>query len=430
MTTHIRTKRRILGSVSLFGSKVGSFLMQLGFTAYFARSFSLDHFGIWALLSSFVFICTTLDLGFLGSGLRNPFTTETDNEKKRQQFLSVFYISCIAYLLLLIIAIFIVPQFPYKESFHIESLASQQVSSLFLLVAVSVLIRLPFTLSSSVFFAEEKTHLKGIYDMVESAIVGVSLLLCIVMRCSFMQSVTIYFIAFAVGPIFSFTFLLRDRNWKLGWVSFTTMKATLRVIGKDSFYLFVINMAAVCLFALFPFLVASMSTVRKAGEFSLVLKLYTLLLGIHYPLILPLWPAIAHARKENQTKWIRKEVIRTMTFTGVLFGLGGGIVTIFHRELIFLWSGVQVSFFSLATTLYFWVIVLGFANAMTQILFAYHMFSTQAVYYSFAALNILLLKILIQNLNGIKVVVILATLGIIPLFIYQMQKINKKTLVN
>ncbi len=425
MTTHIRTKKRILGSVSLFGSKVVSFLMQLGFTAYFARSFSLDHFGIWALLSSFVFICTTLDLGFLGSGLRNPFTNETDNEEKRKQFFSVFYISCIAYLLFLIIATFAVPQFPWKESFHIESLSNQQVSSLFLLVAVSVLIRLPFTLSSSVFFADEQTHLKGIFDMVESAIIGVSLLLCIAMQCSFMQSVTIYFTAFAIGPIFSFAFLLRDRNWKLGWVSFTTMKATLRVIGKDSFYLFVINMAAVCLFALFPFLVASMSTIRQAGEFSLLLKLYTLLLGIHYPLILPLWPSIAHARKENQTKWIRKEVIRTMLFTGLLFGLGGGIVTIFHRELIFLWSGVQVSFFPIAFTLYLWVFILGLVNTLTQVLFAYSQFLTQAVYYSFAALNILFLKILIGNINEIKVVILLATLGIIPLFIFQMQKTKK-----
>ena len=341
------------------------------------RTYDQVTFGIWSVLGSLALIFGIFDFGFIGTGLRNKLASIKDHKEENIQFLSIFYLVFLICTLMIVCILFSFPYVPWGNILNVD----QPIHAPIIFISIAIFLRAPFALNIVGFLGYEETHLKGMCDLLEFFLMGIATLLVVFFGGSFHLALYTYYAAFTLGSVFSFALLLKVRKWQLTFISFPKMKEVFLSIFHSSFFLYLYNLCAVLLITLLPILVSRATNIVAAGEFSLSFKLFTLLMGIHYTLLTPLWPAYTHASIEGDHIWIRKNFFRSIIFTLILFISGGLVLGLFHQDIIYLWTGKVLHQPLLILLMAIWTLLYGLINCCSYLLSGLNIVKNQALFF-------------------------------------------------
>lgn len=175
-----------------------------------------------------------------------------------------------------------------------------------------------------------------------------------------------------------------------------------------------LNLFHLLLCSQLPFFVALLISAEAAGEYSLYHRLFSLILGVHFTLLNPLWSSYTTAASQNRGEWIRNHLKMSTYFTWALFSSGILFLILFHRPFILFWTGRLVDnpipLFATA----FWALVYGLGNN-----YAILLNGTGYVWAQIAALGVggvvyLFLSPLIAPLWGATGILLASGMALVP----------------
>lgn len=340
MSFSLRLKRVVLGSsVTLLSKAIGT-LAQLATTAFVARNLSPEAFGIWALLLSLVILSACFDFGLGGPVLRNLLTESTAkmHEKGKEFFFAAFHILFVLYFFLGIAFLFFSPFFPFASFFHLQDAALiREVDKIFGWATFFLCLRIPFALNIDAFYGCHETHIRGILDGIEAIILSVVAIVGVALKCSFFYLVYSYFSTYALFSFFSFLFFLKRRGWRFSLVPFRKVIQIVSPYSKMSLSFWLQNIFSFFLFYQLPFFIAHFIGLIEAGEFSLIFKLFSIVIGAHFAIMTPLWGNYKEAFLTKEIPWIQKTLKKTLFLTALSFIVLIPSLVIFHPFIIKIW---------------------------------------------------------------------------------------------
>jgi len=356
-----------------------------------ARRLTKDSFGLWSVLSSFVIFSGGFDLG-LGQGLKNKLASlsatssvETIKEE-RDYYFSVLYIlffvaSC-GILAGIVFCHFI--NWPYLLNIQDQKI-NAIIAPLMATIIAFLFINLPLSLNISGFLAYQESHLRGILDILQSLL----LLLVISITTylfSFPTIIISYYFSFTLSAIIATIFFLKRRKWSIIWLPIKYQINKVKPIFGISIHFWFLGLSAILIFATDPIIVSRVAGLAETGDFSVIQKLFTLLIAIHFTILTPLWSAYTQAAEGNDWKWIIKSLYNSIFITLALFSVGGLCIILIYKFIFKIWIGKDIENTRLVMAMAFWALMYSwincfsvFLNGINKIRFQTYLIITSAI---------------------------------------------------
>ena len=421
-------KKRCL-SASL--AKVVNILSQLGVTALLSRGLSGEAFGMCAIFAHIMLMVGLFDGGIGGGGLRNTLTTHQLKDHQKKLFLSSFYFIGVIYLLLaLIYALFIQHYLHYcfvLQDIHL----SNQLKTVGWIFVISIVIKVPFSIYASGFYAFEEDDKKALIDIIESlALVGV-LALATIFHQDFLVGFAGYYFTLSVMSCLGFGWFLKKRNWKVEILSWTTIYKSIQPLFKIHRAFWVQNLLSLALFSFSPYLLMKFVNLEKVGEYTLIYRACCLFLGIHFALLNPLWASYNKAFYKENFMWIEKTLKQSVKLTIFLFSIAALGLVCFYQPILFLWSGKKIICHSVVILYAIWMIFYALINCFSIFLNSVNLIQKQSLALFIGALSNLILGIFFSKIWGVEGVILASIISLLPLFfsnVVEILQLKKKVL--
>ncbi|MCF7852157.1 MAG: hypothetical protein K9M07_02830 [Simkaniaceae bacterium] len=342
-----KLKPIFLGSFTTLISKGIGLLCQIFTTGYLAQVFSSEQFGLWAIFLSFLMLSPCFDLGLGGAALRNQLihlNHQKDRDNENKYYVSITTLLFILYVGIGLLSFIVFSLIPWGQIFHIhDPQLHKEIQSLLPWVSILLCLRIPFAMNADGFYAYHETHIRGILDGVESLLLSLFLILMIEMHVSFTAMVYLYFAGYLLTSIASFIFFLLRRHWK--WVRVSVSEAFFIFYPKMKlgFFFWMQNLLSVLIISQLPTLISAIIDMKQLGEFSLIYRLSTLFLGIHFSMMNPLWSHYAQMAEEKDFLWIRKTFLWSLLIAVILCMGVVPFITFFHTPVIQIWAHQYVN---------------------------------------------------------------------------------------
>jgi O-antigen/teichoic acid export membrane protein len=378
---HWKTVSTSLATLSARLSSVGGMLVINGVAN---RHLTHDQFGLWSILFSINLLTNGLDLGFrftLGNRLAALGSRGAEGEaERRETFLAIVIQQTVIAVLLALMVLLIFPLLPWARWFKItDALLAAQTQHLMPIVVAIMITTLPVSLIWAVFFAYHEIKLASFLSFAVMVLQTALFVLC-VYHLDFTWLMLVYFTSNFVIGVFLTAYALIRRRWRFALVSVGSITAITRSLAPVSFHSFLANLAGITAMILGPLVSGAVSGLTAAGDFTLIQKLFSLLISSHQALLAPISPAITLESHSGDWDAVRRR-LRICVFwiwPAVFLGLGAIILGI-HPLLIHLWAGQRLVRYPLATLLLIWAICNGFANTFGLFLGSLGLVKIQAV---------------------------------------------------
>lgn len=441
----LNNRRVYFSSISLFLSKVVSVLSNLLIIRFLKKNLSPEEFGLWAVIISLMMFFTSpggIDFG-LGHALRNKLASlfaDTSQESQSQQkkiffsgFYTLFLITFIGVVLLLVV------DFPWDQFFKIgDPSLKYSIHHLMRNVGIMLFVSIPFVLNISGFLAYQEAFWRSAIDILFSLSTLFIVYLFTSKGVSFSVLMFSYFALNSLMSFLSFMIFLKARGWSWVLVSFKTQFEILKPLLKQSGGFWLLNLSGIVIFSTGSFLVSQVSNLTEAGEFSLLQKLFVLLLTTHATLLMPFWSAYTHAAADNDWVRVKKYLRQSVLITLGIFIFGGVFLIVFHNFLLMLWVGYKIHHLSLLISLSIWALFYGLSSCFSIFLNGLNVIKMQVKLGIVAAILNVVLSFILGKYWGALGVVMASIISILPLLIsnpiqaYQLlkQKNNATPIVN
>lgn len=395
-------------------AKLLSIVSQYGIVALVSRQLTAEQFGAWSLLIHLIAVASILDLGVGGGGLRNALTKlcalgNKPAEEKTLFFSSFFFMIALSLLFLGVSCLL------FHQGFSLLFERNQEIKILFFWLVLFVLIKLPFTLYASGFYAYQEIKLKALLDCVE--FLGSFLITFCV---AFMHgSLPLFFCSYTlfvlVINIVGFVWFVTRRRWGWGEISPQEIFSAITPLLKTHLLFWLQNMVSLALFSLSPIAIAFLGGFARGGEYFLIYRLYSVMIGIHFALLNPLWSYYASAWHSNQRELISKKCFRSALFTVLILGIAALGVTVFYQPLVHFWTGKSIECLEIVIVSGVWMVLYGVTNCFSILLNALDQIKQQVIFLCLGScLNVFLGVILGKAFPAIGVVVA-AIIALLPL---------------
>jgi O-antigen/teichoic acid export membrane protein len=349
-----------------------------------SRRMTHDQFGLWSILYSLNLLSNCLDFGFrftLGNRLAALGSRGADaEEERRETFLAILYLQTAIAAALMVLFIFVFPLLPWAHWFKItDPLFAAQVLHLMPIVTVVMIATLPVALMWTVFFAYQEIKLAS-FLAGAATILQTCLFVVAAYRVKFSWVMLIFFGSnFAIGFALTAYVFIR-RKWRFTLLPFSRIAAATRSMARVSFHAFLSGLSNIISMILGPIVSGAVSGLNAAGDYTLVQKLFSLLVTAHLAMMAPLGPAITLESHSGNWDAVRRR-LRTCVlqlWPAVFIGLGAVMLSI-HPYVIRIWAGKWLQNYRLAALLLIWACLNGFANTFAVFLNSLGLVKVQAV---------------------------------------------------
>ena len=335
-------------SVTFISKSIGT-LSHIMTTAYVAAYLPIEQFGLWTILSSLIILAPCFDLGIGGAQLRNRLTQLIDDQEEGR-----FYFFYIFTLMLILYSLIVLLLWSFQSLFGWSKLICGAISLM--------LLRMPFAMNSEGFYAHHETHIRGFLDGLEFVLLSGLVVACVKMKVAFEWLVILYFGFFVILAIVGFVLFSIRRRWRY----YLKISSHFSLVEGRNFWL--LNVVSFVLFTQLPTLVGYHYGTHVAGQFGLLYRPFSIVVGIQFAVLNPIWSHFTEAAHKGEHQWISSAHRHLL-----LFGILGTTLVVallipFHSRIIHIWTGIWVEQYGLASLLGLWVLLYGVINCYTILL--------------------------------------------------------------
>ncbi|MDQ6624142.1 MAG: hypothetical protein M3Y86_11755 [Verrucomicrobiota bacterium] len=346
--------------------------MLLGVMAIGSRRLTREQFGLWAIFYTLMNFAPTMDLGFrysVGNRLAALKARPDANVERQDTFLAVFHFELLVGIAGFVLCWLVLSLFDWAAVFHITNPAfAHQTAWLFPIVCGMLMLNQPFSIAASAFFADQQIELASALAVIQSV-----LLLAVFWLASLLGSypalVLAFFGVYLLAGLATTLLLFHRLRWRWHWPAFTFQAATIRSLRKTSLDFFALSASAMAASTVGPLLVGTVASVQAAGDFTLLQRIFNLLVTLHLAVLAPLAPAYTMHAQQGDWPWVKKRLRDCVRIVWpLLFVAGATGLLIAHPLLMRVWSGHWLSNYPLATLLALTAILGGWANTYSIVL--------------------------------------------------------------
>ncbi|WP_151736550.1 lipopolysaccharide biosynthesis protein ['Paenibacillus yunnanensis' Narsing Rao et al. 2020] len=421
-TNRFKGNRLLMGSFSMLLSQFVTIASNMLVITILGRKLNDEMFGLWSVLSSFIVMFASLDFG-LGQSLRNKLTffsaTKNDSKEEERYFFSVFFILCIVSFLGIILAFVLVSIFPWQNIFNIsENYLLKNIKLIMLVVIGNLMFNIPFGLHSSTLLAYQETHWRSLMETCQSLLLAIVIIISLSFEhISFLFLVSSYFITMTCILIIRTMVFVKLRGWKVRLVKLSLVIRIFNDLKKVSYNFWLQGISSVLIFSTGSLIIGKVTGLAEAGDFSIIQKLFVLLISVQSTLLTPLWSAYTQASATGNLVWIKRtfKVINILTL--FIFGFGGSVFVVFHNVFLNLWVGKEIHNLPLVVSLSIWALIYALINSTSALLNGMNRIKRQSLMFMVAAIINLPLCFYLGNYYGAFGVSFGSVLAITPILI-------------
>ncbi|KKO01321.1 hypothetical protein LCGC14_0119090 [marine sediment metagenome] len=291
--------------------KVGSILANFLLVPITINYLSIENYGIWLTLTSFIAWFSFFDIG-LGNGLRNKFAEAkaTGNYKEAQGLVSTAYFTISAISIVLIL-LFVLCNFfiDWSNFFNTSINVKKELSILMPIVFAFFAIQLVLKLITTIYQADQNHSIQNKFQFFSQ--VGSVLIIWLLTQTN-NNSLLIFGVVFSAIP---FVLLLFLNFYAFNGV-YKTYKP-LPKLWKREYLLdisglglkfFVVQIAALILFSTDNYIITKLFSPEEVVPYNIAFKYYSIITMGYTILITPFWSSFTEAYKNEDFNWIKNSV--------------------------------------------------------------------------------------------------------------------------
>jgi len=315
-----------------------TFVANIAVLGLLSRFLPTESFGAYTVRFQLALTLTLLNVFVGGDGLRNALVKSSEPKK---MFMSVFYAALIFYLGL---AFCVIPLYHGLISL--------------------ILLRLPFQISQSAFLASGKAYIQMKLEALEAIATLATIYFSI--KCNLAEHDL--FVCMRSTALFAsastFAYLMIYKRWNVCRASVKTGFKTM-----ISFMPYLLQrIALISLISIVPFLVAKLAGLTEAGNFNLLYRLFFILNGVFIVFFTPMWADYPRAERDGDEERLWKNFHRATRLTFFFFGLGGAGLILLHKQILWLWTGKEISNYTLASWFALFVLIQGLITNLSLLM--------------------------------------------------------------
>lgn len=433
--------RLVLGSLSSTFARGVQTVTLLIITGIAARYFTKEEFGLWAILISFLYSGYALDFGFKPA-LTNRLTamvadsSGNTNNKQRDFFLSIFYFQFVIGLTGIVLIFLIGAYIPWSNILKIQQTSIlHYISSLVIIIFVILFLNAPLLCSSSGFSAYHEVHIDSLLHAAQWII-----LMCvfgvinIYKMLSFPTMIIFFFVVFLLSGFIRLLVLFKHRKWILIWLPIKEQWKNVKDISRVSLDFFLLNISAMTVSMGSTFLAGYLGGLESAGDFSIVQRLFTVLITTHMAFMSGFVPSFTQNARQGNWKGVLNRLNFNLYFVvPLLFIVLGGVILVFHPLILKIWTGLSINNYFLTGLFALYALLMGWGNTNSILLNSLGLVKSQAMW-SFAIAPIFLFLTFYfgktLGVEGIALASVLSSLPGVGYFTFYTRKVIKLGKIN
>jgi O-antigen/teichoic acid export membrane protein len=415
------SKRLKLGSLAAVGGRISNAASQLLITGMLARTLEPSAFGLWAVLYTIYNLVPSLDLG-LGQALRlklAELNARGGEEKFEQRLFSSVLATLIVWGLVLAgIAAVIVNLIPGWDS---------SLKTALMFFALICGLSTALNLGTQVFYAYEEGFERGIADVVQAIILVIAV--WSISGSAHLETVMYTFFAVAtlvgVGIV---AWFIQRRGWAIKLPRVPDIITAVQLLWRSSIWFWLLGMFAVGIFNTSPLFVAGLTDLEQVGHFSILQRLFTMLVTLHLAWLAPLQSAYTRAAALGEWNWIRATWLRSSSLTLLMMGVASTVLVVIHRDLVLLWTGKNLYEPVLVFIFSVWACGWAWVNVNSVVLNGINVLRPQVTLLGTGFFLYVGAGVFLTPSVGVSGVLIAALIGILPLGVLSQYWIKNRIL--
>lgn len=342
-----KIKNSLKKEKQIFTNIIGAFLIKGAsmILALFTMPAYMRYFqdntvlGVWFTILSFLNWVMMFDLG-IGNGLRNklPLALEKKDDKIAKEYITSSYFS-ISLIAIVLCAVFLLIQ-PLLDWNSILNVSSTVISKDVLqtsvtIVIIGILIRFAFNLSTSIFYALQKSVVNNFLAFLSSFLILMYVVLAPVgtvesnlINLSYAH-VIISNLPLLIATIFLFCKPLKGLAPNIKYFNLKKAKEILK-IGTVLLWL---QIAAMIVLSTHSILITKLRNPAEVVEYNIYYKIFNTIASIFALALTPIWSAVTKAQAQKRYHWIDKVYSILLIMPVVVLVLG--FITIPFLQFVF-----------------------------------------------------------------------------------------------
>lgn len=302
--------------------------------------------GLWNTILSILSWVGFFDVG-IGNGLRNYLTENLKKDKEKcKKIVSSGYVMLSIVMFMFFSFFFIVSLFVNWNKVLGVSFVDENLGNIVRLSVFLLAINFVFSLVRSVLFALQKAVVVNFIELLTQLL---NLFLLFIVRRLFDSSVLavcfIYGLAMIVVNFGAGIIVFSKEKYLSPNLRFYDLLIGKKILGIGLKF-FVIQICALVLFTTDNIIISVLYGAAKVTPYSLLLKAFSVIIGMHSALISPLWSLVTKYKVENRIALMKKELIK-YTILIIPFVCGSIVFGLIFRKVSNLWTGMVLPYDSL-----------------------------------------------------------------------------------
>jgi O-antigen/teichoic acid export membrane protein len=328
--------------------------------------------------------------------------------------------------LLIVVAFMLAyPYVPWPSLFNIKSkLATQEAGPAIAAFVAIFAVSLPLGVVQRVQMGYQEGYQTNIYQCLGSIFGLIAVLMVIRLQGGLVSLV----LAMAGGPalalLINWCILFRIQHpWlRPQWRRAT--RASARRIFHIGLLFFVLQLGVALSFSSDNLVAAQILGPEAVTQYSVPMRLFSILPLIMGMIMGPLWPAYGEAIARGEMEWVRKTLIMSLLITFLLVAFPTLFLVLFGVQIVHFWVGPEVTpSLLLLAGMGIWTLLQALGNALAMFLNGAHIIRFQVFCTSLVAVSALLAKIVLAQSIGLPGIIWGTIIGytffaVIPYIVY------------
>ena len=307
------------------------------------KALGTEGFGLWISLISFCYFITFADFG-LGQSAQNKLSIAFAKGLPDEQ--QDLFVNAMAFLtavgaLLFGLACVTIQHVDFPSLFHItDPVTQEEAPGAVQAVLVIFCLNFPLGLAQRLAYSRQK----GWMHNLAQAAAGVVSLVGIILVAHWRGGLVSTILAGQLPVAFANLVLLLIQFQQLGWLGRLRIRLRRETMGKLlhlSGFFALQQLLTVVLFGLPQIIISTHFGVASVTLYNLAQRLFNMFAIVQNAFLLPLWPAYADAAAQQDYRWMRKTLVRSVKATFLLSLLPMTALTLAARPILHLWIGTH-----------------------------------------------------------------------------------------
>jgi len=339
-------------------------------------------------------------------------------------------------LLGIVLIFFIGPYIPWGNILKIQQTSIlDYIGSLITVILVILFLNAPLLCSSSGFSAYHELHIDSLLHSAQWIILMCAFgLINIYKMFSFPTMIILFFIVFLLLGFIRLLFLFKRRKWTLVLVPIREQWNNVKGISRVSFDFFLLNISAMTVSMGSTFLAGYLGGLAGAGDFSVVQRLFAVLITAHMAFVSGFVPSFTQSARQGNWKGVLNKLnFNLYVVVPLLFVVSGGIIFLFHPFILKIWTGLSIKNYLLTGLFALYALLMGWGNTNSTLLNSLGLAKAQALWsFAMAPMFLFLTFYFAKTLDveGIALASVLTALPGVGYFTFYTRKAIKLRRIN